>query len=1174
MSLADDPLLPGLLAVHGNRPDDLRSLLARWWQATPLAPLESEVVLAQSNGVAQWLKLQLAVRPEQGGLGVAAALQPQLPAQFTWSAYRAVLGTQAVPPDSPFDKARLAWRLGRLLPTLLDAPGFEPLNTFLPAGDDPELRARKLVQLAERVADLFDQYQVYRADWLARWQHGDDVLLTRHGPTPVEPDARWQPLLWRALCTDAGDLAAQGSRAALHERFLAACREPGRARPAGLPRRITVFGVSSMPQQVLEALAALARWCQVLLFVHNPCRHDWSTSVPDHELLRAARRRQAPRPQPALDGEAGHPLLAAWGRQGRDMVRLLDEHDERERYDARVLQLLRTADCFESHADAGRPLTLLRRLQDDILELRPPVETRALWPEVDPDDRSIAFHIAHGPQREVEVLHDALLHAFAADPTLSPRDVIVMVPDVAVYAPHVQAVFGQLDPADRRWIPFGISDRGQRAHDPLLGALEQLLQLPTARLGAGELLDLLDVPAVRERFGVRAADLPLLHRWVRQAQVRWGLHAAQRASLGLPEGLESNSWTFGLRRMLLGYAAGDGGAWEDIAPLEEVGGLDAAVLGPLARLLERLDAHWRQLSVPAAPAQWVLRLRTLLDDFFAPGGRASEGLTIQRLQQALIDWEADCEAAAFCDALPLAVIREHWLGRIDQPSLVQPFFSGGVTVASLMPMRAIPFRVIALLGMNDGDYPRARTHMDFDLMARELRPGDRSRREDDRYLVLEALLSAGDHLHVSWVGRSIRDNEERPPSVLVAQLRDHLAACWRLPGDERPQHQAGRALLEHLTTVHRLQPFHPSYFDGSRPVSHAREWRLARTQAADAGQTPLAPAARSEPLSLREVQEFLRAPVRFFLAQRLRVRLDPPGEAAQDQEPFALDGLQCWQLQDGLIAAQRAAVETGQDPQATLEAGLDRLRATGCLPLGPLADAALADVAQPLPELARAYAGALLQWSGRAPGVLMDLLPPGLPEHLRLADWLDGLRHDADGRLARLLLSTSALTTGNNKRWRLDKLLPHWAVHVAAHAAGESLTTAIFSPAGHATFRPMPQPQAQDLWRRWMEQLEQALCRPLPFGLDTACAWHGGGGRWPVPEDGAPRAFITARERFEVESDYGGPQPERLADPALGRAFADFDALWADGEFAQLAELWLRPLHDALGTPAAQGAAE
>ncbi|WP_198552345.1 exodeoxyribonuclease V subunit gamma, partial [Macromonas nakdongensis] len=501
----DQPLPPGLMVVHGNHAEALRDLTVTWLRRYPLAPLENETLLVQSNGIAQWLKLSLAEPPERGGAGIAAALQFHLPSQFLWQAYRAVLGPERVPETSPFDKPRLVWRLMRLLPTLLDQAAYAPLQRFL--ADDADRRKR--FQLAERLADLFDQYQVYRADWLHAWGQNQDVLLDARGDAvDLDSDQRWQPALWRALLRDVqtDPSAPRPGRAAVHEAFLAQARQwQGPERPAGLPRRLVVFGISSLPRQSLEVLAVLARWCQVLMCVHNPCEHHWADIVSDHELLRAAERhgtRQARRPNapavltPEQLHQHAHPLLAAWGKQGRDFIGLLNEHDRPEAlaHHRRHFQAIgHSTDLFVAPpAD-----TLLRQLQDDIRDLRPLHETRARWPAVDPaQDASVRFHLAHSPQREVEVLHDQLLAAFQADPTLTPRDVIVMVPDVQAYAPHIQAVFGLLPAHDPRHIPFSVADQGAAATDPLLHALRLLLRLPQARLSASELMDLLDVPAV------------------------------------------------------------------------------------------------------------------------------------------------------------------------------------------------------------------------------------------------------------------------------------------------------------------------------------------------------------------------------------------------------------------------------------------------------------------------------------------------------------------------------------------------------------------------------------------------------------------------------------------------------------------------------------------------------
>ena len=441
---ATAPLQPGLMVLHGNRPEDLRALLVAWLRRHPLAPLESEVVLVQSNGIAQWLKLALAADPAHpagGGLGITAAMDLQLPAQFLWRAYRAVLGRDSVPERSPLDEAPLTWRLMRLLPTLLARPGFEPLARFLdegasaPGAPEPDdLPVRKRHQLAQRLADLYDQYQVYRADWLQDWAAGRDQLRSlRHGTRALPGDQRWQALLWRALLEDAGPQGLAGSRAGVHQRFLDALAARPGWRPPGLPRRVVIFGISALPAQTLQALHALAGQVQVMLFVHNPCRHHWSDIVADQDLLRGAYKRQARRPgMPlALDAAAlhqhAHPLLAAWGKQGRDYLHLVDSLDDPDRYreawqgvgDGRI-------DLFSDGHDAEEAAApgLLQQLQSDILHLRPLAETRALWPAVDPArDRSLRFHGAHSAQRELEVLHDQLLARFDADPTLQPRDV-------------------------------------------------------------------------------------------------------------------------------------------------------------------------------------------------------------------------------------------------------------------------------------------------------------------------------------------------------------------------------------------------------------------------------------------------------------------------------------------------------------------------------------------------------------------------------------------------------------------------------------------------------------------------------------------------------------------------------------------------------------------------------
>ena len=1187
--LSASPLPPGFMVVHGNRLEDLRALAVEWMRRQPLGPLENEIILVQSNGIGQWLKLALAEDPDNGGAGIAAALDVMLPARFLWQAYRSLLthvshDADAVPETSPFDKSRLVWRLLRLLPTLTGQPVFAPLAQFL----DIDRDQRKHYQLAERLADLFDQYQVYRADWLDAWANGQDVLITAKGEhRPLEEHQRWQPALWRILRDDVarsqGDAGLNSSRAQVHQRFLQATEQlEGQPRPPGLPRRLIIFGISSLPQQTLEALAALSRCCQIVLCVHNPCQFYWADIIEHKDLLRAQRyrqRRKTGMPE-ALDvlgtGDAddalhlhAQPLLAAWGKQGRDYLRLLDEHDDAGNYQTLFEQQALRIDMFEPFSGDERHC-LLSQLQDDIRELRPVAETQGHWPALPDSDDSIVFHVAHGPQREVEILHDQLLAAFSADPTLRPRDIIVMVPDIDRYAPHIEAVFGQLPTDDPRHIPHTLSDQASRHRLPLMIALEKLLRLPELRLAVSDVLDLLEVPALRQRFGLEERDLPVLERWMEGAGIRWGLNAQQRQRLDLPGGLSQNTWAFGLRRLLLGYTVGAGEAWQGIEPFDDIGGLEAGLAGPLATLLEKLEATWEIFCQPTDADTWVARLRALLETFFLTDD-AQESIMLTKLENGLQQMLESSREAELDDPLPLSMVREHWLAQIDEHSLSQRFLAGAVNFATLMPMRAIPFKRVCLLGMNDGDYPRSQPPLDFDLMGSDYRPGDRSRREDDRYLFLEALLSARDQLYVSWVGRSQIDNTPMPPSVLVGQLRDHLAAGW--------QTHSGVPLLESLTTEHPLQPFSRRYFTEqasdtpgqARLFTYAHEWHALHTPRSESTQGSTAPGLNADreqqnTLTLAQLGGFLREPAKAFFNNRLGVYFEQEELAQLDVEPFTLDGLQNWQLQDQLIAAQRHAVDNGQPRIEALHAALERFSGQGVLAVGAFGERMREALAEPMEALFGAYEEALQEWphavaAPQAVHVVAERTLERAQGRVTLEDWLGELRQDEAGNHCRLLLLSSSLVSQGQGRgqYRWQHLLRPWVAHLAGNIE-RPMTTRLLSKAGHVRLEPLDAESAhyqlQTMLNAWCDGMQT----PLPLAPQAAFAWLAKLGTAESESDSD--AYAAAETAYEG----GRFQTGEVAQSAyLSHQWPSFERLFNQRvlghSFASLAEALYAPLH-------------
>lgn len=1169
-----DPPQSGLTLIHGNRIELLRDDLVSRLKHEPLAPLVNETILVQSNGMAQWLKLGLAQAPgAAGGLGIAAALEMLLPARFVWRVYRAVLGGDAVPEETPFDKSRLVWRLMRLLPEIVAGEAFAALRHFL--REDPE--RRKIHQLAERLADLFDQYQVYRADWLSAWARGEDALIDARGRRTAMPEEqRWQAELWRILIDDVargvGESPHGRGRAEVHAAFLRRAMEGGRP-PVGLPPRVTIFGISSLPYQSLEVFMALSRWTRVLMYVHNPCQLYWADVIAGRELFRHrgvaghARGEEAVLADDASLHLQAHPLLAAWGMQGRDFIGLLEDAVGEGALWSEGVALAfepERESCFvERGEEAG---TLLWQLQEDILELRPLAETRDTWPPVDAGrDGSLRFHIAHGAGREVEILHDQLLAAFNADASLNPRDVLVMVPDIDEYAAHVQAVFGLHAPADPRFVPFVVVNRTLRQTDPLLRVVEKMLTLPRARVTSNDLLDWLEIPALRRRFGIGVEDLPLLRRWIRDSGIRWGLDPGHCAALGVPEDTEGertrHTWRFGLERMLLGYALGDrGGPWQGVDPFDEIGLGDGELLGRLSDLVAAVAWSWRELSTPATVPEWCGRLRGLLARFFDPDEEDADAYTLLRLEEALDPWEAMCAEAGLTDPLPESLVAEYWLACLEDGGLSRGFFAGSVTFATLMPMRAIPFRQVYLLGMNDGAYPRPGTRVDFDLMHGRYRPGDRSRREDDRYLFLEALLSARERLVISWVGRGIHDNAELPPSVLVGQLRDHLAAGWTLARRDGALPDSGASLVAALTTLHPLQPFSLDYFPaGERGVSglstgqtpkgeprsrgegipppsckftYAREWRPAPVATGDGESPPslLPSPGREEPLRLLDLARHFKDPVKGFFQQRLGVRFEREALFLEDHEPFGLGALEQWGRVDELLNRRQ--------PEA-LELGLARMRLRGALPAGGHGERLTGMLRETLTRLNGREARFVARWPEEEEGERSFRFESAAEGGVvRVVDRLRGVRRGSGSGLGRIVRTASRLLDAGTIR--PEALSVPWIEHLAWGMVAGDVTTVVLGRDGGIELVPLPPGEAKMALESLMGAWVQGMRTPLAFL--PAVGWAG----FDDPQK-AERRFVR----------------ERVLNPYVRRVFHDFEAFVAVGALEGWSEKLLAPLREA-----------
>jgi exodeoxyribonuclease V gamma subunit len=1048
-----------MLRFHpSNRLETLAAGVAQVMRDAPLPPLTPEVVVVPSSAVGRWLGFRLAAE-----LGVAANVRTEFAAAFVWRLIRRILPD--VPETSPLEPESLRWRLAERLAVARRGAAFAPVTHYL-AADEPSRR----FELAAAVAEAFDRYLVYRPHWIAAWSRG--ALLD------LGEDEAWQAALWREVAGALPDAMRSDPR----ERFFhALARDPALA--ARLPPRIQVFAVTALPPLYLDFLRRLAVDAGIDVRVHafNPCRHYWGLIVKRRDLARA----EAAGTAEGAALEVGNQLLASLGTHGRAALDALAEFD---------------AGDAAAYAAPGRG-SMLAHLQADILELEETTGTAAA------DDASFALHVCHGPMREVEVLHDRLLDLFAREPRFDPGDVLVLVPDIQAYAPCIEAVFATT-PAGRR-MPYAIADRGAAAGE-IAGVLRRLLALAGSRMDAESVIAPLECAAVGRRFGIARGDVETLRGWLREAGVRWGRDAASRAALDLPA-TDDHTWRAGFERLLLGYAlAGDGAHLHaGVLPFDAAEGSAAALAGRLKTYVDAVFALSDDLQRPRSVRAWRQRLDRVLDAFLEPD--EDEAAALLALRAALSHVEKHARGADADAGVPLAVMVREVFAAAEQGARGDAFLGHGITFAALRPGRAVPARVVVLLGLNDGAYPRQSRVPAFDLAARRPQAGDRIRRDEDRYAFLEALLAARDRLWLFHTGRSVRDNERIPPSPLVAEV---LEALRRAFGAEA----VGARVVEHP-----LQPFSRRLFDGSdaKLFSYASAWVPA------AQPRPVAPflgAPLAEPapedwtlLRVEDLQRLLRNPARLLLRDRLRVHLEESEGLLPATEPFTVDDLERYRLRQQTFAL----LGDGMPPDRALAVA----RAAGRLPPGAAGDAAFDDVvAEVAPLAARARA------ASPAATFTVDL---ALGPHRVFGTVRGGEAFEP-----------AALNAARR--------LGAWVRHLAVNAAGGPQSTALHGVDRRIVFGALPRDAALGHLASLAALYRQAICELLPFFPRTSMAYaeclHQG--RSPEEaEQAARRTWYSDEPRSRGEE----------ADPYFALAFRH-TARPLDATFARLAEAVCLPM--------------
>ncbi|GAB3586420.1 exodeoxyribonuclease V subunit gamma [Calidifontibacter terrae] len=1103
------------LVLHrSDHPEALADGLAAMLRAEPLDVFAQEWIVAPTRGVERWLAQRIShtLGARNGSDGVAAGIRFFTPASLA----SLLLDRDR---DDPWSPDRLVWPVLTAIDECCGKPGFEALTAHLGAGDpesEPEAEWQRLARhsrryaVARRIAGLFASYARERPTLLAEWEAGSSAALP--------DDLRWEPPLWRETLAAVESLTGhRESPVQRHERVVAALRAG--SSELALPQRVSLFGHTRLSVTDVELLTALGDHHDVHLWLPHPSPGLWSALATTGEV-------GASRADDRSATLAHHPLLATLGRDVRELQQVLQP----------------ATDLGVTPSPRVATYSRLSLLQNDIRANVPPDPSRS----GSDDDLSVQVHACHGPTRQVEVLREVLTALFENDHTLAPRDVLVMCPDVERFAPLIRAAFDGAaewgsDTHPGRSLRVQLADRALAASNPLVDLAHRVVALVAGRMTASEILDLAAHETVARRFGFDEEDLDLLAGWIKETAVRWGLDSNHRGEYGL-RAVPDNTWAGALDRLALGVAVAedtDGSAGE-LLPVDAVGSNDIATVGRFLELMARIErAAARVRSVSAAApssrgrltaSEWTTWLRETVDDLAASA--ADQPWQVEQLGRELA---AISDAAGDRISLRLADVRvmleQRWSGRPSRAN----FRTGAVTVCTMVPMRSVPHRVVVVLGVDDGVYPRSPITDGDDVLARAPRVGERDLRSEDRQLLLDAVMAAGDTFVAIYSGFDEHTGLRRPPAVPLQELISAASSTVTAPG-------GSDVFLRH----HTLQTFDDRNFDPSIAAvpggsfdRAARDAALAlRRHRADPAPIPSLMDLRLSPrpttaVTLEELRAFFDNPAREFLRRRLDVTVAWEADEVDDSLPIELDSLEQWAIGDRMLGA----VLDGS--------GLDRVRAAeerrGSLPPGPL------------------RARTLEKISGDVASLTSNLDTSGRRSHQVGLD-LGGVR--LTGVVTGMV--GSALEVRTFSKVSAKHVLGAWIDLLAVAAANPAVApaAALHGRKGNVTLKAPEPDEARHLLGQLISYRDKGLQSPLGIPPKTASAYAWAVRNAPDLRDRGAigRGYSLARTIWEGDK-FAGENDNHWWQRVLGKG-STIEQLDGNQSLRYWAPLVWQPIHD------------
>jgi len=847
-----------LLTVYpSNKLEDLVQILPKLLSLSSENILQAQTIITESQGMEHWLKLQLAKQQ-----GIYMNINFKMPSSYLWDIARSIDDNEDIPRHSPYQRDILSWRIDKII----HEAGDSLADIYRYCCDQNQHPAPlKRFQFSSSLADIFEQYILYRQGLLFRWQNNE-----------INDGEQWQATIWQQLVQQ-----DDYNPVKLQQHILQQLRN--KKHQAKLPQQVIIFAINTLAPQILTFFETLAEFCHIHLLHLNPCAQFWGEIQSDKSKAKQLRHNNI-QTWMKQDDTISNSLLANLGQQGKEFFNLIlkTKHHEIGVFD------------LPDNNDTAEKSSILLTLQNDILTLYNRTLTNKKQELAEfAHDNSIVINSCHSALREIQVLHDYLLSQFEQDPNLKPHDILVMCPCIEDYAPYINAVFQTSFFSDNESytsrLKCTLSDRSIKDADPLIAIFLDLLQLPDSRFEVSKILDYIRLPAMQQKFGFNDSELDTIVWWLDQASIHWGVNLQHKTTIAdLENTSEMFTWQWGLQRLLLGFSYADQEVFvNDKLLLPHIEGQEIVLLGRLMQLIEQLQYHRKKLNKARNIEDWHQYLfDEFIDQFFS--FKEADKVSLLMLKNALQTMKENVKSAQYDEEIKLEVIRCYLQQQFSLTDNNNRFLAGQISFCSMIPMRSIPFKIIAILGLNDGVFPRQEHGYSYGLLKQHPpQEGDRSRRGDDRYLFLEAILSAREKFYLSYQGRDEKKNTPRQSSLILKEFIAYLQQGFGWRNDDK-----NSQIIQHP-----LHPFNALCYQGTNPSFDKRWFRFI--QAGTSRNNLISfPPIESEGLLIQanDMIKFFTHPLKVFAQHSLALYFEDNSLLLEDKEPFASNALTDYQI--------------------------------------------------------------------------------------------------------------------------------------------------------------------------------------------------------------------------------------------------------------------------------------